>query len=363
MNRGRRWWYLLQPSPLEDAVVPDHKSAVISSLPLVTLHLTERCNSRCISCDYWRHGRRDVSPETIDQLLPELKALGTRVVLISGGEPLVHPHWRAISERLRDGGLHLWLHTAGLALAKHASDIVTLFDAITVSLDGIDREMYLRIRGVDAFDRVCAGIHIVTGAGARVGLRVTVQRGNYTELPRFVKLAHELEVSSVSFLAADVSNAHAFGREPDFVRQIALQSEDLPRLAATLQQLRKEHTEDFSSGFIVESPDKLERLLLRYFAALCGLGPFPPVRCNAPEFSAVLSPDGRVHPCFFIAGPNHVSFDRGLAAALDDASMQSLRSAIRERQRPECARCVCSLWREPEELREFTLIRSRGVAA
>ena len=28
-------------------------------LPLVTLFLSERCNSRCVSCDYWRHGRHE----------------------------------------------------------------------------------------------------------------------------------------------------------------------------------------------------------------------------------------------------------------------------------------------------------------
>ena len=30
-------------------------------LSLVTLYLTERCNSRCVTCDYWKHGRRDVT--------------------------------------------------------------------------------------------------------------------------------------------------------------------------------------------------------------------------------------------------------------------------------------------------------------
>ena len=48
------------------------------TLPLVTLYLTERCNSRCVTCDYWRHGRKDVTLESVQRLLPDLAALRTR---------------------------------------------------------------------------------------------------------------------------------------------------------------------------------------------------------------------------------------------------------------------------------------------
>ena len=74
-------------------------------LPLVTLYLTERCNSRCVTCDYWRHGRRDVTLDTVQRLLPELAALGTRTALVSGGEPLLNPAWADIAGALRGAGL------------------------------------------------------------------------------------------------------------------------------------------------------------------------------------------------------------------------------------------------------------------
>jgi MoaA/NifB/PqqE/SkfB family radical SAM enzyme len=61
----------------------------VQRLPLVTLYLTERCNSRCVTCDYWRHGRTDLDLESVRRLLPSLARLQTRVVLLSGGEPLL----------------------------------------------------------------------------------------------------------------------------------------------------------------------------------------------------------------------------------------------------------------------------------
>ena len=36
-----------------------------AQLPLVTLYLSDRCNSRCVTCDYWRHGRRDITLESV----------------------------------------------------------------------------------------------------------------------------------------------------------------------------------------------------------------------------------------------------------------------------------------------------------
>lgn len=326
----------------------------LRSVPLITLHLTERCNSRCVSCDYWRHGREDMTLESVSRLLPSLRELGTRTVLISGGEPLVHPQWAQISRLLREHGLHLWLLTSGVALAKHAARVAELFQSITVSLDGADGSTYAAIRGLDAFDKVCEGIRATTRAGAAVSVRVTVQRANYSALPAFVVLARELGTKQVSFLAADVRNPHAFGRADGFNAQIALQKSDLPVFEQTLSRLEQDHARDFRSGFIAESPTKLRRLL-DYYRALCGLGAFPQVRCNAPEFSAVVEATSRVRPCFFIEGdPQAIAAD-DLGEVLNSESMRALRRSIREGRRVECITCVCSLWRDLGDVDRLSL--------
>ena len=77
----------------------------LQRLPLVTLYLTERCNSRCVTCDYWRHGRADMNLESVTRLLPSLTQLQTKVVLISGGEPLLNPEWADIALLLKANGL------------------------------------------------------------------------------------------------------------------------------------------------------------------------------------------------------------------------------------------------------------------
>lgn len=333
-------------------------SARLHRLPLVTLYLTERCNSRCVTCDYWRHGRADMSFSALQRLLPSLTRLDTRVALLSGGEPLLNPEWERIAHALRDAGIKVWLLTSGLSLAKHAVRAAKVFDAITVSLDGTDRDTYQAIRGLDAFDKVCEGIRAAAAHGVAPGIRVTVQRANFRQLPRFVSLAKDLRARQVSFLAVDVANPHAFGRAEIFSSDLALLPEELPVLGALLDAMEHDCAADFSSGFVAENPAKLRRLL-QYFGALHGKASYPVVHCNAPEFSAVVGATGGVQPCFFISGPAQATLrdgGAGAGAGFDDFSgalnggrMRALRASIRAGGRAECKTCVCSMWRDPKD--------------
>jgi MoaA/NifB/PqqE/SkfB family radical SAM enzyme len=289
----------------------------------------------------------------VTRLLPSFAQLHTQIVLLSGGEPLLNPEWATIAETLRRNGIKVWLLTSGLALAKHARRAAELFDTITVSLDGADPETYAAIRGLNAFHKVCEGIRAAADQGSRPGIRVTLQRGNFRQLPAFVDLAKNLGARQVSFLAVDVANPHAFGRTDDYVSDMALRPEDLSQLERILDSLEQDHGEDFRSGFIAESPQKLRRIL-QYFAAIRGFGPYPKVRCNAPEFSTVIGATGRVQPCFFISGPldarvseTGAKLGGDLAGVVKSSGMSALRTAIRTGARLECKTCVCSMWRDP----------------
>jgi Fe-coproporphyrin III synthase len=330
-----------------------HTSGLLQHLPLATLYLTERCNSRCVTCDYWRHGRVDMSLSAVENLIPSLRQLRTDVVLLSGGEPLLNPDWAAIAALLRKNGMKVWLLTSGLSLAKHACRAAELFDAITVSVDGTDRQTYQAIRGLDALDNVCDGIRAAAALGVAPSVRVTVQRANYTQLPGFVALAKELGARQVSFLAVDVANPHAFGRAEAFGKDLTLDLEDLIEFDRILCDMESSCEAEFESGFIAESPAKLRRMF-QYFAAIQGRSAYPTVRCNAPEFSAVVGATGTVQPCFFINGPDDARLrDGNLTRLLNSESMTALRADIRGGERPECKTCVCSLWREPAERGTF----------
>ena len=122
--------------------------------------------------------------------------------------------------------------------------------------------------------------------------------------------------------------------------------------------LAREHAADFASGFLAESPRKLERRLLQHFAALLGRADFAPNACNAPWVSAVIETDGTVRPCFFQPplGKLHageaadgeaaggVEADgSSLAAILNSPAAIAWRRGLDVARDAICRRCVCSL--------------------
>jgi len=309
----------------------------IHALPLAIVYVTDRCNSRCVMCDYWQYGQTFLSIDRARELAAEFDRLDTRWVLLSGGEPLLHPQWADVANILSGGKRGLWLLTAGLALKKHAQTVSELCQNITVSLDGATSKTYHSIRGVDAFEEVCAGIRAVAERGKQVSIRCTVQRRNYRELPALVELAHQLGVGRISFLAIDTLTHVAFARRKEVQENLGLGVDDLPIFDQVLLDMTEQLADDFESGFIAESPAKLQRLG-QYFAAMHDLSDFPPVRCNAPRFSAVFAADGNIQPCYFISpSENHLS--------LNDSKQIALRHDIRAGRRIECKTCVCSMYR------------------
>ena len=77
----------------------------IDRVPILILFPHERCNCRCLMCDIWKAtGRNQLSPEEVRSWSAEWRRLGVRRVVLSGGEPLMHPGFVALCEALRRGG-------------------------------------------------------------------------------------------------------------------------------------------------------------------------------------------------------------------------------------------------------------------
>src|ERR1700680_281006 len=72
-----------------------------------------RCNLACTYCNEFDDFSQPVPTEEMFRRIDKLGALGTAVVTISGGEPLLHPELDDIIRRIRSNGMIAGLITNG----------------------------------------------------------------------------------------------------------------------------------------------------------------------------------------------------------------------------------------------------------
>lgn len=312
-------------------------------LPLIVFFPTSRCNSACVTCDWWRAiGEGDLTLDEIGRVADALGPLGTQVVLFSGGEPLLRPEVFAAAQLFRARGVRLHLLTSGVLLERFAPQVAGAFERVIISLDASTEALYRAIRGVAALAVVERGVARLRRIARHVPItaRATLHRHNFRELPHLIDHARAMGLDGISFLAADIVS-QAFGRERSAsVSELALSCDETAEFVAVVEEAVRSHADDFASGFVAESPDRLRRLP-QYYAAINGRGPFPRVACNAPWMSVVVEADGLVRPCFFHRPIGNVR-DAPLTQIVA-TNLSAFRRDLDVSSNAMCRRCVCSM--------------------
>ncbi|SCK19389.1 heme d1 biosynthesis radical SAM protein NirJ [Vogesella sp. LIG4] len=187
---------LLHPAPLASARPP--------AGPVVIWNLIRRCNLTCQHC-YSTSADKDfdgeLSTDEVFTVLDDLYAFGVRVLILSGGEPLLRPDIFTIGRRARDMGFYVGLSSNGTLIdAANVGRIAdTGFDYVGVSLDGIGAT-HDRFRRMDGgFARALDGICLARDVGIKVGVRYTMTEDNAHDLPALLQLVADEGIDKFYF--------------------------------------------------------------------------------------------------------------------------------------------------------------------
>ena len=104
------------------------------------IKLTENCQARCISCDYWKTRWQDaISTERAIELLNECGDLGVRSLRFTGGEPLLRKDFFEILAAAKTSAFkHIIIQTNGLLIKKLHKEInASPITDVAVSIDGL----------------------------------------------------------------------------------------------------------------------------------------------------------------------------------------------------------------------------------
>jgi radical SAM protein with 4Fe4S-binding SPASM domain len=172
--------------------------------PVVVWNITRRCNLRCVHC--YSDSAACNYPGELDRkechaVLRDLAAFGVPAVLLSGGEPTIHPHFLELCETAASLGLRVTVSTNGTritpALARQLKALGVAY--IGISLDGIG-EAHDAFRGkAGVFGKVVSAFHHCREAGQKAGLRLTLTSHTARQLPEILRFIEHEKIERVCF--------------------------------------------------------------------------------------------------------------------------------------------------------------------
>lgn len=177
------------------------------------IEITNHCLQRCIHCssDAGCNQYAEISFKNIHDVVQRLVPMGLQSVVLSGGEPFLHPDLFAIVDFLKSRGLRYSLYTCGVICgpqgpASIPDDVFERIknnhlDKVIFSLHAGTQVTQARISGLSSsFPSVLASIRAAKKHDIEVEIHVVPMNVNYTELEQVLDIADELGVSKVSFL-------------------------------------------------------------------------------------------------------------------------------------------------------------------
>ena len=172
--------------------------------PIVVWNITRTCNLRCVHCYADSHAERypgELSWEQCCAVIDDLADYKVNALLLSGGEPLLHPQLPDILKRATDKGLKVTISTNGTRITP---DMARIFKDLGVayvgiSLDGIGA-VHDQFRGVKgAFDGAIRGFKLCEEVGQKTGLRLTLTRNNVQSMEQILDFIEQEGIQRVCF--------------------------------------------------------------------------------------------------------------------------------------------------------------------
>lgn len=172
--------------------------------PIVVWNTTRRCNLSCLHCysdSYNRQYKGELSTPEAKKMIKDLAEFGVPVLLFSGGEPLLRKDLFELNAFAKRPNLRTVISTNGTLITDEVARRIREdnFDYVGVSLDGVgvNNDRFRGRKG--AFNLALDGIRNLVKAGQKVGLRFTITRHNYPDLPGIFALVEKENISRACF--------------------------------------------------------------------------------------------------------------------------------------------------------------------
>jgi len=128
------------------------------------------------------------------RLIDEMKGLGTEMIILTGGEPLLRKDIYEIARHASAQGIWVVMGTNGVLITdKVAQKMVECgVRGVAISIDSLDPQKHNSFRGgPNAWELSVRGLDICRANGLAVLVQTTVMEMNYDEIPELIKFTRE----------------------------------------------------------------------------------------------------------------------------------------------------------------------------
>lgn len=326
-------------------------------IPVVFFSITDLCNSKCTTCDYWKttEDGRFLNPARIVETIDALSEYHPKIINFTGGEPLLKAgELFGATSRLRQKypDIQLRLYTNGILMHKYLDEIIRGFNAVNVPIDSFDPSVYTDIRGVNTLSLVVRNVRALRARSQDIAIRVNtvIQRRNYRELPQMVEDATGIGATYITFRPLDYRSKVSFGRTgevEDLTPQI-LTAADIAELRVIVETMLDE-------SYLAKRPILREKgadlqRLVTYYEAASGLKSSVNPNCDVPKTNIIVDAYGHVKLCFFIDAVGSLQ-NASVDEILKSEEAKTIKQAVQEQMLETCQGCIC-----PTEYRPSSVV-------
>jgi MoaA/NifB/PqqE/SkfB family radical SAM enzyme len=294
----------------------------------VSIKLTENCQARCVTCDYWKHRWTDhINTDQAVALLNRLSDIGVTTVRFTGGEPLLRRDLFKVLETADTSRFTtVGLQTNGLLLRRFASQVNdSPFTHVVVSLDAVN-ERNDQIRGIQGyFEKAIQGLQKIQGKTRIIAM--TLNQLGAGDLDNLLDHVERFD----GYLACNL---------PDN-RLYFLQDADLSGLwpdEQASEQMIKTLASRIGQQFTQYELDYIRRYLRQGDPTLRSTNP----PCVLGYTTAYIASDGTVRSGCYVLPPIGNILERDIEEILDS---HEYRERAMSMLRLECPGCACNVFK------------------
>ena len=254
---------------------------------LMSFAVNDECDANCEHCSFYEgvyeKNKKVVTLDQARKIIKSAQELGTSVINIVGGEPLMRQDLPEIIASVNKNTSCVILFTNGCFLSQRVAELrKNGLDGVYVSIDSADpsqHDSFRRKKGL--FKRALDGISKAKGYGLSVGMSTTITKGDFNkgELDRIIELGKKIGVHEV--LVFDAMPSGRYKDRRDLV-------DDQTWIEKMIRSVEKYNQDESYPGVLIYAYATSHRS----------------VGCSGGTSYCYISPYGEMMPCDF----NHQSF-------------------------------------------------------